>query len=228
MYHPNGVLINENDSFEQSLFLYYKGICLLIANERGILMKRLLFLTLTMGLIAVLAACSGNNEEYDGDEEETFSENEDTQQEVVVNLMDTNEEETATATLTENESGVNVALEGENLPPGELGFHFHETGSCEMPDFESAGGHYNPTDANHGSEDPDGPHAGDMKNIEVAEDGTVGTEVTADMVTLEEGQDNTLFTEDGTALVIHSEADDYKTQPSGDAGDRIACGVVGE
>ncbi|WP_411843390.1 superoxide dismutase family protein [Salinicoccus sp. HZC-1] len=194
-------------------------------------MKRWMFLVLTMALIAVLAACSGNNTEYDGDEEETFLEEESegtsgSSQEVTVNLMDTNEEEVATATLTESESGVNVALEGENLPPGEHGFHIHETGSCELPDFESAGGHYNPTDANHGMEDPEGPHAGDMENIEVGEDGTVDTEVTADMVTLEDGQDNTLFTEDGTALMIHSEADDYETQPSGDAGDRIACGVV--
>src|SRR5699024_7499207 len=100
------------------------------------------------------------------------------------------------------------------------------SGACETPDFESAGDHYNPTDANHGFDDPDGPHAGDLENIEVSEDGTVSAERTADMVTLEEGQDNTLFTEDGTALVIHSEADDYESQPSGDAGDRIACGVI--
>ncbi|SFK85524.1 superoxide dismutase, Cu-Zn family [Salinicoccus halodurans] len=120
---------------------------------------------------------------------------------------------------------VNFSL--SDMAPGDHGFHIHETGSCEQPDFESAGGHYNPTDANHGMDDPEGPHAGDMKNIEVSEDGTVNTEVTADMVTLEEGQDNTLFTEDGTALVIHSGADDYEMQPSGDAGDRIACGVIG-
>ncbi|KKK34594.1 superoxide dismutase [Salinicoccus sediminis] len=191
-------------------------------------MKRWMFLILTIALIGVLAACSGNNEEYQGDEEETESFGETGDSEVIVDLMDTNEEQVATATLTEGESGVNIALEGENLPPGEHGFHFHETGSCELPDFESAGGHYNPTDANHGMNDPDGPHAGDMENIEVSEDGTVDTEVTADMVTLEEGQDNTLFTEEGTALMIHSEADDYESQPSGDAGDRIACGVVGE
>lgn len=191
-------------------------------------MKRWMFLMLTIALIGVLAACSGNNEEYQGDEEETESFGETGDSEVIVDLMDTNEEQVATATLTEGESGVNIALEGENLPPGEHGFHFHETGSCELPDFESAGGHYNPTDANHGMNDPDGPHAGDMENIEVSEDGTVDTEVTADMVTLEEGQDNTLFTEEGTALMIHSEADDYESQPSGDAGDRIACGVVGE
>ncbi|WP_017547756.1 superoxide dismutase family protein [Salinicoccus carnicancri] len=191
-------------------------------------MKRWMFLMLTVALIGVLAACSGNNEEYQGDEEETESFGETGDSEVIVDLMDTNEEQVATATLTEGESGVNIVLEGENLPPGEHGFHFHETGSCELPDFESAGGHYNPTDANHGMNDPDGPHAGDMENIEVSEDGTVDTEVTADMVTLEEGQDNTLFTEEGTALMIHSEADDYESQPSGDAGDRIACGVVGE
>lgn len=202
-------------------------------------MKRGLFLILTIGLIAVLAGCLGNNEEYDGDEEQTFTDDQaeeseenaqnksDTPKEEVVTLMDTDEEEVATATLTESDSGVNVALKGENLPPGEHGFHIHETGSCELPDFKSAGSHYNPTDAKHGMDVPEGPHAGDMENIKVAEDGTVDTEVTAEMVTLKKDEDNTLFTEKNTALVIHSGADDYETQPSGDAGDRIACGVVG-
>lgn len=205
---------------------------------KGYVMKiwKLLFLTLIVGI--VMAACGGNEEPEAEDQErvdETIDEerndvaeetNESAEEEVV--LMNNEGEETATATLSEGEHGVNIELIGENLPAGTHGFHIHETGSCEQPDFESAGGHYNPTDANHGFDDPEGPHAGDMENIEVAEDGTINTEVTADMVTMEEGQETTLYPEGGTALVIHSGADDYESQPSGDAGERIACGVIGE
>ena len=208
-------------------------------------MKRWIFLALIAMFTLVLAACGAGE---DGSEEGQQQEDSDTEEqteegsgssenteegssgasseEVEVSMQNNDGEETATATLTEDDSGVNIALEGENLSSGEKGFHIHNSGACETPDFESAGDHYNPTDANHGFDDPDGPHAGDLENIEVSEDGTVSAERTADMVTLEEGQDNTLFTEDGTALVIHSEADDYESQPSGDAGDRIACGVI--
>ncbi|WP_342388413.1 superoxide dismutase family protein [Salinicoccus bachuensis] len=197
---------------------------------------KLLFLMLMIGV--VLAACGGNEEPEAEDQErvdETIDEerndvaeetNERAEEEVV--LMNSEGEETATATLSEGDYGVNIALVGQDLPAGTHGFHIHETGSCEQPDFESAGGHYNPTDANHGFDDPEGPHAGDMENIEVAEDGTINTEVTADMVTMEENQETTLYPEGGTALVIHSGADDYESQPSGDAGERIACGVIGE
>ncbi|MCG1009666.1 superoxide dismutase family protein [Salinicoccus sp. ID82-1] len=199
-------------------------------------MKLWKMLLLVMAVSVVLAACGDESESDPEVEEGAIDETVDEEDpggvldvpEEEVTLINTEGEETATATLSEGDSGVNVAIEGENLPPGELGFHFHETGSCELPDFESAGGHYNPTDANHGFEDPEGPHAGDMENIEVAEDGTVDTETTADMVTMQENEENTLYTEEGTALIIHSEADDYVSQPSGDAGERIACGVVGE
>lgn len=205
---------------------------------KGYVMKiwKLLILMLTIGM--VLAACGGNEEPETEDEErvdETIDEerndvaeetNESAEEEVI--LINSGGEETATATLSEGDYGVNIALVGEDLPAGTHGFHIHETGACEQPDFESAGGHYNPTDANHGFDDPEGPHAGDMENIEVAEDGTINTEVTADMVTMEEDQETTLYPEGGTALVIHSGADDYESQPSGDAGERIACGVIGE
>lgn len=191
---------------------------------------------MAMIVTIVLAACGDESESDPEMEEGAVDETVDGEDpgdvldvpEEVVTLMNTEGEETATATLSEGDSGVDVAIEGEGLPSGELGFHFHEMGSCELPDFESAGGHYNPTDANHGFDDPEGPHAGDMENIQVEEDGTVNAETTAEMVTLQEDHENTLYTEEGTALVIHSEADDYESQPSGEAGDRIACGVVGE
>ncbi|GAB3048622.1 superoxide dismutase family protein [Virgibacillus ainsalahensis] len=210
-------------------------------------MKRWMMVFFALAIVVLLSACGGNEEsennqeqgnqnqeEQQNDEasenntEDAVESNSSAEEEVLVSLNNANGDIVGTATLTEDESGVNVSLEGTDLPAGTHGFHIHETGVCEGPDFESAGGHYNPTDANHGFDDPEGPHAGDLENIEVAEDGTVNTEVSADMVTLEQDGDNTLYTEEGTALVIHSEADDYESQPSGDAGDRIACGVIGE
>jgi Cu-Zn family superoxide dismutase len=130
-----------------------------------------------------------------------------------------------TVTLTETPAGVLVRAELTGLPPGEHGFHFHETGACEPP-FESAGGHYNPTAAEHGFKAVGGPHGGDMPNIHVPESGDLTVEVFNAGVTLEDGAPDTLFDDDGTALIVHAGADDYESQPSGDAGDRIACGVV--
>ncbi|MFC2949016.1 superoxide dismutase family protein [Virgibacillus sediminis] len=167
------------------------------------------------------------NEDLEGSEENNAAQDSgQSEQQALVSLEDPDGNIVATATLEESNEEVTIQLEGTDLPAGTHGFHIHETGACEGPDFESAGGHYNPTDANHGFDDPEGPHAGDLKNIEVAEDGTVNTEVTADMVTLQKDGENTLYTDEGTALVIHSEADDYQSQPSGDAGERIACGVI--
>jgi superoxide dismutase, Cu-Zn family len=143
-----------------------------------------------------------------------------------VNLMDSNGKPIGTAELTEEDNGVRVKVNATDLPEGPHGFHFHEAGKCEAPDFESAGGHFNPTGASHGMEQKEGPHAGDLPNLEVGADGTVADEFLAEHVTLESGLENSLLQEGGTALVIHAKADDGKTQPSGDSGDRIACGIV--
>jgi len=133
--------------------------------------------------------------------------------------------EHGTITFTETPAGVLITAELTGLPPGVHGFHLHETGQCEPP-FDSAGGHYNPANAEHGFKTTGGPHAGDMPNIHVPESGSLTIEVLNANVTLEEGAPETLFDDDGTALLIHDHADDYASQPSGDAGDRIACGVV--
>jgi Cu-Zn family superoxide dismutase len=143
-----------------------------------------------------------------------------------VNLMDSNGKPIGTAELTEEDNGVRVKVNATDLPEGPHGFHFHEAGKCEAPDFESAGGHFNPTGASHGMEQKEGPHAGDLPNLEVGTDGTVTDEFLAEHVTLESRKENSLLQEVGTALVIHAKADDGKTQPSGDSGDRIACGIV--
>ncbi|WP_373277955.1 superoxide dismutase family protein [Amphibacillus sediminis] len=178
----------------------------------------------------VLSACgtTENNQKEDELDDEAVETNA-APEEVLVELMNSEGQIVATAELTEKEAGgVRIVLKGENLPPGEHGFHIHEFGQCVPPDFESAGAHYNPTDSKHGFLHPEGPHAGDLKNIMVNEDGTVYAEVDAPMVTLSPDGENTLFTEEGTSLIIHADPDDYKSQPSGNAGDRIACGVIGE
>lgn len=143
-----------------------------------------------------------------------------------VTLFNKDKEQVGTAQLKQLHGKVAISLKGQNLPPGEHGFHIHETGVCEPPDFESAGGHFNPTDAKHGFKHPKGPHAGDLPNIQVNKKGKVKTKGTNKMVTLLEGKKNSLLDADGSALVIHAKPDDYISQPSGDAGERIACGVI--
>lgn len=142
-------------------------------------------------------------------------------------LYDTANNPVGDASFTETEDGVIVQVtlrEFTAAAEGEHGVHIHTVGAC-TPDFQAAGGHFNPTGAMHGLENSDGPHAGDLPNIEVDGDGNAIYEATATMVTLGDGE-GSLFDEDGSALVIHAGPDDMVTDPSGDSGDRIACGVI--
>jgi Cu-Zn family superoxide dismutase len=125
---------------------------------------------------------------------------------------------TATATPTTN--GVMVSLQVQGLPPGEHGAHIHMIGQCDAPAFEGAGDHWNPTDAQHGLESPQGPHAGDMPNLSVDENGQGALDYT-----LEDGSMDELFDADGAAMVVHAMPDDQMTDPAGNSGARIACGV---
>jgi len=126
-------------------------------------------------------------------------------------------------TLLQTPHGVLLTAELTGLPPGVHAFHLHAVGGC-TPDFGMAGGHYNPTEAEHGILVEGGPHAGDMPNIHVPESGNLTIEVLNTFVSL--SGENPLFDDDGTSVMIHAGADDYASQPSGAAGDRIACGVV--
>ncbi|HEX2256767.1 MAG TPA: superoxide dismutase family protein [Afifellaceae bacterium] len=147
------------------------------------------------------------------------------QESATANLQDQDGQDVGTVELHQTPNGVHIIANLTNLPAGEHGFHIHETGACEG-DFTSAGGHYNPGGAEHGYLAEGGPHAGDMPNIHVAEGGSLTIEVVNDRVSLEEGAEGTLRDDDGSAIVVHANPDDYESQPSGDAGNRIACGVI--
>jgi Cu-Zn family superoxide dismutase len=140
-------------------------------------------------------------------------------------LKDAKGETVGTATLTQEKEGVLVAVQVAGLPPGEHGFHLHAAGKCDPPSFLSAGPHFNPGGKQHGFENPMGFHAGDLPNLTVGPDGKGKAEAVAKGVTLGTGKDG-LFHEGGTALVVHEKADDMKTDPAGNSGGRIACGVV--
>ena len=143
-----------------------------------------------------------------------------------VRLVDAQGQPVGSAVLTEAENGVRVNLNVRGLPPGQHGLHFHQNGTCDAPDFTTAGGHYNPTNRQHGMQNPQGPHAGDLPNLTVGADGEGELETVKEGVTLRGA--NPLLRQGGTALIIHATADDQRTDPSGNSGARIACGVVTE
>ena len=127
-------------------------------------------------------------------------------------------------TLTDTPHGLLVRGSLIGVPRGAHAIHFHETGTCEPP-FKTAGGHFNPGQKAHGMLDVAGPHAGDMPNLVVPKDGSLEFEFFVQGLTLAAGP-SSLFDTNGTSIVLHARADDYRTQPAGDSGDRIACGVV--
>ncbi|HUR32798.1 MAG TPA: superoxide dismutase family protein [Vicinamibacterales bacterium] len=144
---------------------------------------------------------------------------------VKVDMKDAQGQSIGSATLTQSMGMVHIQLDLKNLKPGPHALHVHMTAKCEGPAFTSAGGHFNPAGKKHGLESAEGPHAGDMENFTVAADGTAKGMVMAKGITLG-SEANSVFSNGGTALVVHAGPDDMKTDPAGAAGDRIACGTV--
>jgi Cu-Zn family superoxide dismutase len=145
----------------------------------------------------------------------------------MVELKDASGNSVGTATIESKAGGVEAKLDLKGLPPGEHAVHFHQNAKCDPPDFKSAGGHFNPSSKKHGFDSPDGHHAGDMRNFTVKPNGTAKATVKdADVVLGTGSEPNSLFANGGTAIVVHAKGDDYKTDPSGNSGDRIACGMI--
>src|SRR5215831_1334926 len=140
-------------------------------------------------------------------------------------LKDKDGKDVGVATLIQTDQGLRIAVTGYRLPPGTHGLHIHSVGECQPPDFTSAGAHFNPTNKQHGRLNPAGAHSGDLPNMVVAASGEGGVDVTTKDVTLEPGP-TSLVGGKGTSLVVHAGPDDEKTDPTGNSGARIACGVI--
>ena len=130
------------------------------------------------------------------------------------------------AKFTATKSGVQMSVTVTNLSPGVHAIHIHEAGKCDAPGFTTAGGHFNPANKQHGMQNPEGHHAGDLPNLTVGANGKGAFKSTIQNVTLAGDGATSLFHAGGTSVVIHEKADDMKTDPAGNAGARIACGMI--
>lgn len=130
------------------------------------------------------------------------------------------------ATATQAGDGVSVRVDARGMAPGTYAAHIHTTGRCDPPAFESAGAHWNPTSRQHGRDNPQGPHLGDLPNLTIGADGSGTVEFSIPAATVRDGN-AAMLDSDGAAMMIHEKPDDYRTDPSGNAGARIACGVLG-
>jgi superoxide dismutase, Cu-Zn family len=142
-------------------------------------------------------------------------------------LKDKDGKDVGAATLIQSSEGLRIVVTGYRLPPGTHGLHIHAVGECQPPDFTSAGAHFNPAGKQHGRLNPAGAHAGDLPNFVVAASGEAGIDIVTTVATLEAGP-NSLLGGKGTSIVVHAAPDDEKTDPTGNSGARIACGVIAQ
>ena len=146
---------------------------------------------------------------------------------VTVQMETTAAQDGGKALLTSEKNGVKIEIEFKNLSPGIHGIHIHQYPKCDIPDFKSAGGHFNPTGKQHGLDNPQGHHAGDLAgNITAGDDGDARATFFSKDLTLDPSKPNSVFANGGTALLVHAGPDDMKTDPSGNSGAREACGVI--
>lgn len=170
---------------------------------------------LLAGLSLSLSACSGGSADSEVAPAESIAR---------ATLVGADQTQYGEVIIGEGDGGLIVRIDARGLEPRPRGVHIHEVGKCDAPDFKSAGGHWNPTDKQHGFDNPEGAHMGDFFNLVVREDGTGSVEATIEGGNLKEGA-NALMDADGAAFVVHAGPDDMKTDPSGESGGRVACGV---
>ena len=185
----------------------------------GIILNQKMVVSILLATLVIVGGCSKNaDSKLPVSGESTKA--------VVAPILNTEGNEIGNVSFTESGEGVTISIQAEGLPPGVKGIHVHETGVCTPPDFTSAGSHFNPTHKEHGFDNPKGFHLGDLPNIEVDANGKVSAEVTSAELTMKPGAAHSILDSDGSALVIHEKADDYKTDPSGNSGLRIACAAI--
>jgi Cu-Zn family superoxide dismutase len=185
------------------------------------------YLTTAVGIV-LLTACSARDDDTANDTATTDSPAAAAavpDPSVTATMRDASGRELGALTLTDAAGGISVSGTLRGLPPGEHGLHLHMIGRCDAPTFESAGEHWNPTSRQHGSENPQGPHLGDLPNVTVGADSTATVQGTTAGGSLR-GTTDMLLDSDGAAVMIHTSRDDLKTDPSGGSGARIACGAV--
>ncbi len=176
--------------------------------------------------LMIVSACSGAPEAGDNNANMMPAENAATPAvtSVRAELLDAEGGKKGEVVVLQQGKDLSVTVSGTGLEPGLHGAHIHMTGACDAPDFKSAGGHWNPANVQHGLDNPQGAHKGDLPNLEIGSDGNGTLSYTVSDATIEGGA-GALMDEDGAAFVIHAGEDDMKSDPAGDAGSRVACGV---